>query len=88
MVLTTFWDLPARLWDVTTGKPLGPPLQADRATQHAAFRPDGKMLALNGEGLRLWDLPAPRSGDAAQVRTRIEALSRTGGIAATTSGGP
>lgn len=35
----------ARIWDVTSGKPLTPPLLHDGAVEHAAFSPNGTLLA-------------------------------------------
>jgi WD40 repeat protein/tRNA A-37 threonylcarbamoyl transferase component Bud32 len=56
-LLTACADLNARLWDVATGKPVGPPLRHDGAVTLAIFSPDGKSI-LTGSGdhtARLWD---------------------------------
>jgi WD40 repeat protein len=57
-------DRTARLWDVTTGEPVGEPLQHDHAVWAVAFSPDGKRLLTgsgdedNGAGaVRLWEVP-------------------------------
>ena len=45
-------------WDVSTGRPKGPPLLVNgRGILAACFRPDGQtVLVCNGEGGRLWDI--------------------------------
>src|SRR5262249_38690473 len=48
-----------RLWDATTGKPLGKPLEHAAKVTQWAFSPDGKVLLTLVEGetlVRLWDL--------------------------------
>jgi WD40 repeat protein len=54
-------DGTARLWDLDTGEPVGPPLKNDNAILAVAFSPDGKRVAtaggtfgLTGE-VRAWD---------------------------------
>ncbi len=39
----------ARLWDVQTGKPAGPPLVHDDGVLHAAFSPDGTRVVTSSE---------------------------------------
>jgi WD40 repeat protein len=56
-VLTGSVDQTARLWEVATGKPLGPPLRHSSTIWRAAFSPDGRT-ALTGcmdQTARLWD---------------------------------
>lgn len=45
-----------RLWDVTTGQPLGATMRHDRPVTHCAFSPDGsRLLTASDEAVRLWD---------------------------------
>ena len=57
-VLTGSNDKTARLWDATTGRPLGPPLAHQGAVRAVAFSPDGKTVLTGGEDktARLWDV--------------------------------
>jgi RNA polymerase sigma factor (sigma-70 family) len=55
--LTASSDQTARLWEVATGKPLGPPLRHQGSVKAATFSPDGTMV-LTGSGdhtAQLWD---------------------------------
>jgi WD40 repeat protein len=49
-------DKNARIWDTTTGLPVGPPLAHDDQVLAVAFSPDGKMVATaSGRAAQLWD---------------------------------
>jgi WD40 repeat protein len=56
-VITGSEDTTARLWDVATGRPLGPPLTHQGQVWGAAFSPDGKTVITGSEDTtaRLWD---------------------------------
>jgi tetratricopeptide (TPR) repeat protein len=61
-VLTGSEDRTARLWDATTGRPLGPPMTHLGQVDSVAFSPDGKTV-LTGSGdktARLWDAATGR----------------------------
>jgi eukaryotic-like serine/threonine-protein kinase len=63
-VLTGSWDLTARLWDASTGQPIGLPIayhSTDRAIM--AFSPDGKTIAAasTDKTARLWDASTGRA---------------------------
>ena len=51
----------ARLWDATTGQPLGPPMTPKDGVVAVAFSPDGKtvLTQIFDEAItaRLWDVP-------------------------------
>jgi WD40 repeat protein/serine/threonine protein kinase len=56
-VLTASEDGTARLWDVTTGRPITAPLKHQGPALGAAFSPDGQILFTGGTDrmVRLWD---------------------------------
>jgi WD40 repeat protein/serine/threonine protein kinase len=55
-LLTGSWDQTARLWDVATGQPVGPPLAHQGRVRLVAFRPDGQAVLTGSEDgtARLW----------------------------------
>ncbi len=55
-------DSTARLWDVKTGEPLGPPLPHPASVSSLFFSPDATRLATvcADQSLRLWEVPAGR----------------------------
>jgi hypothetical protein len=49
-----------RLWDLNTGKPVGPPVRLPAQARSAQFSTDGGALILAcGRELLLWHLPPP-----------------------------
>jgi WD40 repeat protein/tRNA A-37 threonylcarbamoyl transferase component Bud32 len=63
-----------RLWDLSTGKLLGPALQHDGGARAIAYSPDGSHIAIgSGSGGRIWPIPAPMAGDPDAIRRRVEA---------------
>jgi WD40 repeat protein len=86
-ILTASSDHTARLWDVATGKPIGPPMRHDGPVVRAAFAGDGTMIhtATHDQRTFLWRVPLPMEGSTehverwAQVETGME-LAADGGI--------
>jgi hypothetical protein len=75
-ILIAEWKASAWLWDVATGKTVGPPLLLDGAQAHAVG-PIGRTLAAGGSYGRivLWDAPQPIDGPSDLVRRRVEVLT-------------
>jgi WD40 repeat protein len=65
-----------RLWDVATGRTLGPAACSD-GRPPVAFSPDGKLMAVGDEEgrLALWETPAPAEGTPERVRLTAELLT-------------
>ena len=55
-------DNSARLWDVATGQPLGPPMEHDNEVKAVAFSPDGTKVVTASwdKTARLWDAATGR----------------------------
>jgi hypothetical protein len=66
----------ARLYDLATSRPLGPPLPFDGGLGVAALHPGGRWLALGGaDATRLWRVPAPLEGKPRDVRRWAEQIT-------------
>jgi WD40 repeat protein len=66
----------ARLWDVTTGKPIGPALATDGARPVAAAARSHRFAAGAGSGrVVVWEPPAPVGGTAERVKLWVEVLT-------------
>jgi WD40 repeat protein len=75
-VVTCGEDGVARLWDVATGKPLGLTVSLPGAVCSAAFRPDGREIAIGrSKVIQLVAVPVPMTGTPAEIRRRIETLT-------------
>jgi hypothetical protein len=59
-ILTASADKTARLWDATTGAPIGEPMRHEDEVVDAAFSPDGVRIATASKDrtARLWDAAA------------------------------
>src|SRR5262249_44118614 len=56
-VVTASWDKTARLWDATSGKPIGEPMKHEAWVNSAQFSPDGQRVLTASEDrtARLWE---------------------------------
>jgi dipeptidyl aminopeptidase/acylaminoacyl peptidase len=56
-VVTASWDKTTRLWDASSGKPIGQPMKHEEGVYSAQFSPDGQRVvtASEDETARLWD---------------------------------
>jgi WD40 repeat protein len=61
LLVTVGFDGSVRLWDATTGRPIGPAFTGpDGEVTSVAFSPDGTTLATASDsGVRLWDRRLP-----------------------------
>jgi WD40 repeat protein len=76
MIATASEDATARLWDATTGWPIGPSLRHSGPVQTAAFRPDGRALLTISEGVAtLWEMPSPPHADPGRWTDAVRLLS-------------
>jgi WD40 repeat protein len=62
LLATTSSDLFARLWEVPSGEPYGPPIPLPSALEAVVFSPDGKLLATGcmDDAVRLWEVTSSR----------------------------
>jgi WD40 repeat protein len=77
LVATGGWEGDVRLWDVVSGRPVGPSLPQRGSVLALAFDPAGRTLAAAGEDgtCRIWAVPDPVGGSSEQIRRRVETLT-------------
>ncbi len=70
-------DGSARLWDVATAKPLGPPMVQRSTIVAVTFTQAGAaLLATAADGTtRSWPVPSPMGGNTNQIALRLEILT-------------
>jgi WD40 repeat protein len=70
-------DEMAGLWDVVTGRLVGPPLDHPSQLISLDFAPDGRTLltCCGDETARLWELPRPVLGSPEHVKLSLEVLT-------------
>jgi WD40 repeat protein len=58
LIATASWDETARVWDLATRQPIGPPITHRDAVRSVAFSTDGHWLATasNDRTARIWDV--------------------------------
>ena len=66
-VLTGSVDGTARVWEATTGRPIGPPIRHGDQVLSVAFSPDGRLIFTGGSdgAVRRWDAATGRSAGPA-----------------------
>ena len=63
LLLTTSANMTARLWRLSSGEPVGPPLRHGKKLAEAMFNPDGKLVAtacVPDDRARIWHAPTGR----------------------------
>jgi eukaryotic-like serine/threonine-protein kinase len=78
LVATASFEGTARLWDVGTGKPVGPPVVYgdDQQLRAIAFSPDGNWAVLVSlVAARLEEIPRPAAGEPSRVVAEVEVLT-------------
>jgi WD40 repeat protein len=68
-VVTASEDGTARLWEATSGKPIGPPILHQWAINAVAFSPDGSSVLTGSDDktAQLWKVPAALRGEVDQI---------------------
>jgi WD40 repeat protein len=76
VIVSTSTDRSTRVWDVATGKPLGPP-QGWGGARPVAVAPDGRWVAVGDIFGRatIWSPPKPIEGEPGQLTLRVQALT-------------
>ncbi len=85
-ILTENSNSMARLWDATTGQPVGPMLPVQGGIVSLAYGPDGKTIVTASSGdevaiernprpARLWHLPAMIDDDLSRIEAWVETLT-------------
>jgi WD40 repeat protein len=73
-LLTASWDKTARIWDIATGKPLGPPLQHRAQVESGDLSPDGAMaITLCQRRPRCWFTASGMESSLIKFRDSVRA---------------
>jgi len=65
-----------RIWDLTTGRPVGSPIEHGQHISAITFDADGRTVATaSADGIvRQWSLPGDWSGEPAETTAKVEAM--------------
>ena len=88
-VVTASRDKTARLWDATSGKPIGEPMKHEGGVFSAQFSPDGQRVVTASwdKTARLWDAMTVTHKDTREdILLFAELAEATGGVALETDG--
>jgi WD40 repeat protein len=68
---------PTGLWDVATGRSIGPDFGWSARIYSAAFHPGGRFVATGDHkgSIRFWPVPEPVRGDVARLRLWVQVLT-------------
>jgi WD40 repeat protein len=77
-LITASHDRTARVWDVDTGRPIGPPLQHSGPVKAAARSPNGKLI-ITGDGdgnATIWHAPPPAlEGKVERIKLWVQVIT-------------
>jgi WD40 repeat protein len=77
LVLTSGDDLVARLWDASTGLPVGPPWKTRQRPPIGTFEVDGQSILLaDDQNISRWRLATTIEGSREQIRLSVEVATR------------
>jgi eukaryotic-like serine/threonine-protein kinase len=78
LICTGGWEGDVRLWDIRSGRPIGPRLLCDGAIRATEFSPDGSAVAVAGEdgALRTWAVSRPIVGEPDLIAERVNSMTK------------
>lgn len=78
LISTGGWEGDVRLWDIRSGRPIGPRLLCDGVIRATEFAPDGSVVTAAGEdgALRTWAIPRPIVGEPDIIAERFNSMTK------------